>query len=143
MSALKLIALDAEDLTILSTHLQDAATTVGDLAWQPRERRFVALLNRFDWSDAVRAGGQPVRRQAALRIERVTAAQVQKIDPRSPKDVLALLAVRFEPGVDPSGALTLVFADGRAVRLTVECIEVQLEDLGPVWAARGVPKHEV
>jgi hypothetical protein len=46
---LKLIALDPEDLSIVSAHLQDAVLLVGDMVYQPRERRFVAIANRFDW----------------------------------------------------------------------------------------------
>ena len=53
MTSLKLVALDEEDLEILSAHLQDALLRTEDIAWQPGSRRFVALLNRFDWEKAV------------------------------------------------------------------------------------------
>ena len=39
---LRLIALDAEDLAVLSAHVQDAVLKVGDINWLPREKRFVA-----------------------------------------------------------------------------------------------------
>lgn len=52
---LKLIALDGDDLAVLSMHLQDAVLSVGDMAFQPQERRFVMLANRFDWESAVQA----------------------------------------------------------------------------------------
>ncbi len=50
MSDLKLIALDAENLAILSAHLQDAVLLVGDMAFLPAEKRFAAIMNRFDWA---------------------------------------------------------------------------------------------
>ncbi len=50
MPELKLIALDADDLKVISAHLQDAVLRVGDIAYLPRERRFAALGNRFDWT---------------------------------------------------------------------------------------------
>jgi len=57
-----------------------------------------------------------------------------------PDAVLELLAVNFEATRgpdDPGGAVTLVFAGGGAVQLTVEVIEVRLADLGAAWATRG------
>jgi hypothetical protein len=147
MTGLKLIALDSADLTVLATHLQDAVGTVADLAYRPRDRRFVAILNRFDWTETARNGGAGVRRQCALRIERVTGAQVQGVslsEKAAPVSVLTLaFAQAKERGEDPSGWLTLVLAGGGAIRLAVECIEVQLEDLGPVWQAKAVPRHDL
>ena len=46
MSELKLIALDAEDLGVISAHLQDATFRVADITYIPRENRFVGLNNR-------------------------------------------------------------------------------------------------
>ena len=49
MDPLKLIALDKDDIAIVSTHLQDAVVKVGDIVWLPAEKRLVLGLNRFDW----------------------------------------------------------------------------------------------
>ena len=54
-NTLKLVALDADDLAIMSAHLQDAVTKVADMAFLPREKRFAMVLNRFDWTTADRA----------------------------------------------------------------------------------------
>ena len=143
MPELKLIAFDADDLKVISAHLQDAVFRVGDLAFLPRERRFAAVGNRFDWSDAL-AAAQPadyVRRRAALRFERVLRAKVQGIDLDAKDKVVALLAIAFEAGEAPEGSMTLHFADGGAIRLEVECIEAELTDLGPVWRASTKPQH--
>ena len=37
---LKLLALDEEDLAVLSAHVQDAVLKVGDLVYLPKEQRF-------------------------------------------------------------------------------------------------------
>ena len=55
--------------------------------------------------------------------------------------VLSLLAISFEPKEAPGGDILLVFADGGAIRLEVEVIEAELQDLGPVWQARSKPQH--
>lgn len=144
MSELKLIAFDAEDLAVVSAHLQDAVLKVGDLAYLPGEKRFAALSNRFDWLAALPGDEQsPVqaRRQCALRFERVLKAQVTDIDLRKKDDVLAVLAVQFTPGDLPAGVVTIVFAGRGAIRLEVECIEAELKDLGAAWEARGMPQH--
>jgi Protein of unknown function (DUF2948) len=143
---MKLIALDPEDLSVLSMHLQDAVLRVGDMVYQPRERRFVAIANRFDWALAVTTTGKPtalVRHRAAIRIERIIAAKLQGIDLASKQQTLALLAVEFHAAGDdtPGGDILLLFAGGSGIRLTVECIEAQLEDLGAAWAAKSKPDH--
>jgi hypothetical protein len=57
------------------------------------------------------------------------------------EEVLSLLSVTFAETDAPAGEVLLTFSDGAIVRLTVECLECQLADLGPAWAARGVPQH--
>src|SRR5262249_42226527 len=102
MAELKLIAFDADDLAVLSAQVQDAVLRVGDIAFLPRERRFAAIANRFDWVDALArsSGGKQeyTRRRAALRFERVRGAQIQGIDLARPDKVISLLALSTEPG---------------------------------------------
>jgi hypothetical protein len=145
MPDLKLIALDAEDLAIVSAHLQDAVLKVADMTFLPREKRFAAVANRFDWVDAINSDAAKdkhyARRRTALRFERVLSAQVHGLDLKNKSAVVSLLAISFESGAPPEGNVTLRFADGGAVRLHVECIETELRDLGPVWEARSKPKH--
>lgn len=149
MEELKLIALDAEDLTVLSAHLQDAVVKVTDIAYLPREKRFAALLNRFDWQQAdgaaasSRSGNTYVRRRSAFRLEQVEAAQVQGLDLTDKERVLNLLALHFEPGgpEDPAGHVTIIFAGGSAIRLKVAYIEAELRDLGGAWTTKSRPEH--
>jgi hypothetical protein len=142
MQDLKLIALDPEDLRVLSCHLQDAVIRVGDMAFLKHEMRFAAIANRFDWERAAKAeAAEYQRRRAGLRFERVKSAQVQGFDLRQGEQVLALLAITFEAGEDPSGVVMLHFAGGAAVRLDVECIEAELRDLGAAWGTRAKPVH--
>jgi hypothetical protein len=145
MSDLKLIALDAEDLAVISAHLQDAVLKIGDLAYLPAEKRFATIANRFDWADALKDGKDGpesfARRRTALRFERVMDAKVSGIDLKNKGAVLSLLAISFEAGEPPEGNVMLQFADGAAIRLGVECIEAELKDLGPAWQAKSRPQH--
>ncbi len=140
---LKLIALDEEDLEVVSSHLQDAVVRVGEMAYVPSRKRFAAVLNRFNWEKAA-SGEKPEdneRRRTALRFDRVLGAQLKSVKPSQAERVLSLLAVRFEPDEHPSGYVTLTFSGGASIRLKVECIEAELTDLGPSWRARSRPQH--
>ncbi len=142
MEDLKFIALDPEDLKVLSCHLQDAVIRVGDMAYLKNELRFAAIANRFDWEQAEKIDDATYRRRrAGLRFERVRSAKVHGIDLTQNGSALELLAVTFEPGEEPSGAVTLQFAGGGAIRLEVECIEAELRDLGAAWRTRLKPEH--
>jgi hypothetical protein len=142
---LKLVALDEDDLKIVSAHLQDAVLRMSDMAWVPSEHRFAAILNRFDWLAAVDGdGGGNLRRcRCALRFDKVKRAQVQNIRPGEPSAFAELLAVTYEEAQPPSGYITLYFAGGGAVRLEVECIEGELCDLGVAWKTAIKPQHAV
>lgn len=145
MDPLKLIALDEEDLAIISAHAQDAVAKVGELAFTPAEKRFVMPVNRFVWEIEAGRFRKPrnERRNSVLHFERVLAAKASGIDPASKDDVLSLLAIRFEPGEAPGGTIELVFAADAAIRLEVEVIEARLADLGGAWQAASRPDHKV
>jgi Protein of unknown function (DUF2948) len=148
MTDLKLQALDAEDLTVLSAHCQDALVIAADIAYRPQARRFALVCNRFDWaSNAPRAwlafwrAKSFQRRRAGLHFETVTRVTSQGIDLASKDAILSLLAITFESGSLPGGRITLNFADGAAIRLDVECIEAELKDLGAAWTSESRPDH--
>jgi hypothetical protein len=144
MELLKLVALDEEDLRIISAHLQDSVLRVRDMAYLPRARRFVVLLNRFDWLKANSrwfSWGRYERRRCALRFERVLGAQHQALPLQSKDAAAELLALQFHALEPPEGYITMIFSGRGAVRIHVECIEAELRDLGPAWQTRIRPHH--
>jgi DUF2948 family protein len=143
MDPLKLIALDQEDIEIVSTHLQDAVVKVSDVIWLPREKRLVLGLNRFDWEACGCDDPCYKRRRTALRFERVNAFRCRNVNPAERDAVLNLLAVEYAETDAPGGVVTLIFSGGAALRLEVECLECELADLGPSWTAKARPAHEV
>lgn len=136
---MRLAAFDAEDLAVISAHVQDAVVRGGEMAWLPRARRFALVLRRFDWPGA--AGGRCERLQSGLHIDHVRAVASTGYDPKNTGTVLNLLAVAFAPGEAPAGAVTLTFSGGAALRLEVDCLELALSDLGPRWRAARQPGH--
>jgi hypothetical protein len=145
MDLLKLIALDKDDLKVISAHLQDAILRVDEMTYVARDRRFAAIFRRFNWSDARDSSGRKTsyeRRQCALRFEKVEHAQVKDLPLNGQGEgVFELLAIDFEAADDVAGFITLIFAGGGAIRLKVDCIEAELRDLGPVWKTQSKPEH--
>jgi hypothetical protein len=158
---MKLKARDRQDLAVLSALLQDALVAVRDMAWQPREKRFVMVVNRFRWEAApepVPAATEEVhpgeaaadarfaqtpdhlfsRSFAGLRIERVEQAQLRGLDLKQRDRFLALLSLVLEPD---GKALRLTFAEGAEIRLKVSRLSVLLEDLGEHWPTQWRPNH--
>jgi len=141
METLKFVALDREDLEIISAHLQDAEVKVADVHWRPQEKRLVLGLDRFDWLAAYAEQPELRRCRSALRFERVLACKCRHVDPAGKGTVLNLLAIEFTPSDPPAGAVMLTFSGGATLRVEVECLEAELADIGPSWATTVRPAH--
>lgn len=120
---MKMAALDAEDLLVLSTLLEGALFLVSDMTYQAREQRFVTVLTRKD--DPSKA---PVI-AAGLHFNRVTKVKSIGLPERSSNTTLPLIGLMFSPSDAPSGDVILAFEGDIAIKLTVECLEVALSDL--------------
>ena len=127
---LKLIALDADDLAVISAHVQDAQVQTADIVWRQGEKRLVVGMSRLDWEQTLAGEASPRRLIAALRFDRVLSCKSRNIDLRAPETALELLGIEFHPGEAPAGSAVLLFAQGGALRLDVECLECELTDLG-------------
>lgn len=124
---LRLLALDEDDLAVLSANLQDALIPVSDIAYLPREKRFVLAGRRFDWAKAAAGGCE--RCATGLHFERVLGVARAGFAQGEAR-TLNLLAIAFAPSAAPAGHVVLTFAGGAAIRLEVECLEARMADLG-------------
>ena len=66
---LKLIALDEDDLTVISTHVQDARVRICDIIWRHGDKRLVIGMSRLDWEQTLAGETAPRRLAAALRLD--------------------------------------------------------------------------
>ncbi len=128
---LKLIALDEDDLAVISAHVQDARVRPADIVWRQGEKRLVIGMSRLDWEQTLEGEAMPQRLIAALRFDRVLACKSLNIDLSAPEAVLDLVGIEFHPREAPGGSAMLLFGQGKALRLDVECLECELTDLGP------------
>lgn len=139
-SPLRLLAEDFTDLEIISASAQDAIFRVADAVWLPSARRFTLKIQRFVW-EADTATGRGTRVWAVVSFDGVLGVRAQKVA-QSRRDAFAsLLSIGFEASVAPAGVVTLSLADGGAIALDVECLDVVLADLGPAREAIGRPSH--
>ena len=136
LKPIKLLAFDAEDLTIVSAQVQDAVCKIGDLNFDAAKNLLTLEINRL-------SADKKQRRRAALVFSRILSVRSKGIDRNRPDDVLALLAVLFKPNDAPAGTIILVFAGGATLELNAECIEVQLADSDAIWAAGIKPRHKI
>lgn len=138
-SPLKIKAESSEDVEVISSALQDAAIKVGDLTFLKERHRFALVTNRFRWENDRGRHGERVR--AGLRFEGVLDAQFRNIPFADPDHVLELLAIRFEADENGGGTFLLNCSGWADIRLTVEQIEVYLDDLSGPWSALARPLH--
>ena len=137
MTQLKLIALDADDLAVISAHVQGARVKTGDILWRLGEKRLVIGLNRPDWEQRPAGSAAPHWLISALRFERVMSCQSRDIALGRPGTVLALHGIEFHPEEPPGGSIVLMFNHSGALRLAVECLECELTDLGSIDPGAG------
>lgn len=141
-SLLRLRAVDKDDLAVLAAAIQDAAFVMGDIAYDPKARRFTAQLNRFRW-EKVRKRGPFERVRSVLAVETVLGVQSRNVRLGAADAAGVILDARFEAGAEePSGAIVVSLGGGGDIRLQVECIDATLTDLGAPWPTSHRPDHE-
>lgn len=79
MTDLKLLALDTEDLEVISAHVQDAVVRVADMGYARADRRFALLMNRFDWESDKTCRDKGMRKRTALHFDAVQSAVTSEL----------------------------------------------------------------
>ena len=133
---LRLIAQDEEDLSVISAALQDAVAKVGDIVFEGD--RLTVAFNRFRWEE-----GRRERVRSALQLGCVLAVKSRNLRREAKSAVVELLALTFEPGEAPGGAVVFTFAGGGDLRAEVECIDAAMADLSDPWPTPRKPEHQV
>ena len=151
-SLLRLKAVDAEDLSIVSAQLQDAIVPVGDMAYLADRHVFAMVVNRFMWEcgpiephgaeEAGRDGPMCplyLRTNCGIEFRQVTKVQSRGIDLRDRGQMLCLLALCQQEGE----AIDLHFSGGGAIRLSVAAIDCRVRDMDEPWPTERQPTHPV
>ena len=137
-SLVHLMAQDPGDLVVISALLQDALVRHADMTYQSTSRRFVAVFSRYRWE--VKSPARE-RVRTGLHFNHVLKVQSRGVALQVRDSVAELLAIRVAPDTADRVAITLEFSGGGAVRLTAECIDSEVRDIGPAWDTRHTPDH--
>lgn len=140
---LNLGALDVDDLSVISSLVQDAVFPASEMKWDRKNKRFALLVNRVRWEDEGKTRHAPERVQSLLAFSNVQGVASQGVPKGDADTILSVLTMAFEETAAPSGHLTLTLAGDGALRLSVEALEVSLKDVTrPYKAPSGkLPHH--
>jgi len=142
---IKLMARDAQDLSVLSALMQDAIGKTSEVAWLPDRRIFALVVNRFRWEDAeaAQAEGRSYERvRAGLHIEDVAEAKFRGFDVAKGQEAFEILSITFNAGDDGTGRVVIDCAGGAGFELSVETLEVRISDMDTIWRTKHLPQHE-
>jgi len=137
MSALKLLAKDADDLTIIAAALQDSIMRVRDIlvskSGHNASLRLWRFRNESDKNERVLTG---------LRFDGVLDVKTRGIERSDPDAMVVLLNIDFTADeTPPGGIITLQFAGGGEIRLAVEAIEMICADISDPKPTDKIPLH--
>ena len=143
--ALRLRALDRDDLQVVAACLQDALVPLREMAFMAEDQRFLAAFNRFQWERLADPGdvADLTLCQSVLRINHVQAVQYRGLDDELDGLKFELLTIMTEPADGGGFFITLLFAGDVALRLKVRDLAVSLQDFGDSWTADVVPRHDL
>lgn len=164
---IKLLGRESRDIVTLSGLVQDAIFVPADMTLDVERKRFVAVINRFQWERAARLDDQDAtagsilsvdetsapeaddarfeddihsgytRSFAALTVEGISGARTKAIKMGVRDQFLSVMAL-----VPDDRGLTLVCAGEAAIRLSGTGLRVFLEDLGEAWPTQRKPAHD-
>ena len=136
---LKLRAEDAGDLAVISACLEDAVFAVGEMAFEPADNRFAAIVVR---RCREAAGGPAGQAKAAIHFDDVSAVKLRGIDRTEPARLLKLAGIFAEPG-RATTVVRLLFQDGGEVWIEtghLACLFQDLEEPRPASPSERGPQ---
>lgn len=126
----RLQATDVEDLAVIAAFLQDARTCVAEMAYDPKQHRFMLAFIRYRrecYADVTRCDGL-TECSSALVIEDVAHVRYRGIDETARLAELNLLTIATQPAPGTDMFLDLVFAGEGTIRLQTPAIKALLDD---------------
>ena len=144
---LKLRAVAAEDIEVLSTLLQDGLVAASDLHHEKDEASFVMAINRFCWEQAIDGVSetQPNRCLCGLMVGHVKHVS-QRGFSAGANQFYNLLSITYEKTKENEKALnrlTFTFSDGYGIRLTVDDLALIVQDIAVPHPGLARPQHNL
>jgi hypothetical protein len=135
---LKLRAVDAQDLAVVSAFLQDSIANVSEMAYLPEQRLFALAVCRFRWERAVTPAPETIfeRVSCAVTIRDADTPKYRGFELKERHRTMPLLAITYD-----GDEVMLTFAGDAAIRLSVDSLDLRAEDFGECWPTKTKPEH--
>ena len=119
----KIIAQSQEDLQIISACCSEAKVKLNDIKYLPSNKIFLLSISRLN----LESEGKKRLINSIIKFEFVQSSKSKNIDQNNVDLVLELLAIDIFKK-EHNFEITLLFSKNRIITLSVEVIEVTLED---------------
>ena len=140
---LRLLAVDQEDLSVISAAVQDGVCKPIDLVFEAKRHRFHLEFNRFRWELKRDVSSKGERVRSVLSFDSVAGVKSRGLPSKHEDLVLSLLSVEWiaddEP---PGGKIRLMFAGDGELLISAECLDATLLDISQPWPTRNRPEHK-
>ena len=142
---LKLRAVAAEDVEIMSALLQDGLVAASDLHFQKDAASFVMVINRYCWeqADDTESETQPNRCLCGLKVAHVQ--QVSQLGlSAGGNQFYNLLSITYEETKENEKVvkrLTFTFSDGYGIKLTLDELALIVQDIAAPHPGLARPQH--
>ena len=142
---LKLRAVAAMDVEVISAMLQDGLVAASDLHYQKDIASFVMVINRFCWeqADDTESQTQPNRCLCGLKVTHVKRVSQRGLS-AGMNQFYNLLSITYEETKENEKAvkrLTFTFSDGYGIRLTLEELALIVQDIAEPHPGLARPQH--
>ena len=142
---LKLRAVAAEDIEIMSALLQDGLVAASDLHYQKDAANFVMVINRFCWeqTDDTDSETHPNRCLCGLKVAHVKQVSQRGLSVGA-NQFYNLLSITYEETKENEkvlNRLTFTFSDGYGIRLTLEELALIVQDIAEPHPGLARPQH--
>ena len=139
---LRLEAVAASDLEVLSTLMQDSIVPIGDILYTPSQKKIIMMVQRFRWE--LIKGAEKKRELSAyqrclcvLKIDGVESVRTQFIDINDRSQFLNFLSFHLS-----DKHLDLQFSESKTIRIDINALKLTVEDVGKSWPSSKRPIHE-
>ena len=139
---LRLQAVSASDLEVLSALMQDSIVPIGDILYTPSQKKIIMMVQRFRWElikDAEKKEELSAYQRClcVLKIDGVESVRTQFIDINDRSQFLNFLSFYLN-----NKHLDLQFSGSKTIRIDINALKLTAEDVGKSWPSSKRPIHE-
>ena len=136
---LKLKAVAAEDIEVLSALLQDSLVAAPDIRFLAEDACLVMVLNRYCWEQNSKdSQTQPQRCMCGLKVTSVSQIRQRGLSGQ-PNQFYNLLSITYE---EATRRLTFTFSERCGIRLDVDRLALLVQDIADPHPGFARPQHE-